>query len=81
VQKFVTRGLTERMIETGVEVGYGLENMWAGQPCGGSTEAWGSLSTLSKQVHPFIMRTIRAAVHRLPGFHEIEVRLRLANVR
>jgi hypothetical protein len=44
-------------------------------------EAWGSLSTLSKQVHPPIILAIRAAVHRLPDFHEIEERLRWAKVR
>jgi hypothetical protein len=34
VEKLIPRRLTERMIDTGIEVGYGLENMSAGQSCG-----------------------------------------------
>ncbi len=30
------------------------------------------LSRFLSQVHPSIMRTIRAAVHRLPGFQDID---------
>src|SRR5271165_4709631 len=50
----------------------GLGEHECGPVLRGLTEAWCSLSTLSKQVHPSIMRTIRAAVHRLPGFQDID---------